>query len=233
MKPARFVLLMVLLGVGGAAAQHQQHQEHQQQPQQPANPPDHSFADIDRYRAMFESSERDAWQKPDELIRALGIQRGMMISDIGAGTGYFARRFAVAVGKDGTVFASDLEPMMVIELRDRADKDGLPQLIPVLSSADDPRLPDGFSDIIFICDTWHHIHDRVEYARRLKNDLAPGGRVVIVDFRKGDLPVGPPPEHRLAEEEVQKEFDQAGFRLLASLDVLPYQYVLIFEPVSR
>ena len=232
MSRARFVLLAVLLFVGGAAAQHQQHPP--QQPQQPpANPADHSFADVDRYRAIFESSERDAWQKPDELIRALGVQPGMMVADIGAGTGYFARRFAVAVGKEGTVFASDLEPKMVTELRDRADKDGLSQLVPILSSAGDPRLPDGFSDIIFICDTWHHISDRVEYARRLKNDLAPGGRVVIVDFYKRDLLVGPPPEHKLAEGEVQKEFDEAGYRLLGSLDLLPYQYVLIFEPQSR
>ena len=156
-----------------------------------------------------------------------------VIADIGAGTGYFARRFAVAVGRDGTVFASDLEPKMVVELRDRADKDGLPQLVPILSSADNPRLPDGASDIIFICDTWHHISDRVEYARRLKSDLAPGGRVVIVDFRKGALPVGPPPQHKLTEEQVQKEFNEAGYRLVASPDVLPYQYVLIFEPVSR
>ncbi len=226
-KQVQFVLLAVLVSLGAAAAQH----EHK--PPEPGKAPDHSFTDIDRYRAIFESSERDAWQKPNELIGALGIQRGMMIADIGAGTGYFARRFAVAVGRDGTVFASDLEPKMVVELRDRADKDGLPQLVPILSSADNPRLPDGASDLIFICDTWHHISDRVEYARRLKNDLAPGGRVVIVDFRQGELPVGPPPQHKLTEEEVQKEFNEAGYRLVASPDVLPYQYVLIFEPVSR
>ena len=75
--------------------------------------------------------------------------------------------------------------------------------------------------------------DRVEYARRLKSDVAPGGRVVIVDFHKRELPVGPPPEHKLAEEEVQKEFNEAGYRLVGSLDILPYQYGLIFEPVSR
>ncbi len=219
--------LAFLLAAGTVAAQHER------KPPEPGKAADHSFTDVDRYRTIFEASERDAWQKPDELIRALGIQRGMMVADIGAGTGYFARRFAVAVGRDGTVFASDLEPKMVVELRDRADKDGLPQLVPILSSADNPRLPDGASDLIFICDTWHHISDRVEYARRLKNDLGPGGRVVIVDFRKGDLPVGPPPQHKLTEEEVQKEFNEAGYRLLAALDVLPYQYVLIFEPVSH
>ena len=228
MKRLLFTQVLLLFLAGAVAAQHQ----HEHKPPE-SGKGEHSFTDVDRYRAIFESSERDAWQKPDELIRALGIQRGMMIADIGAGTGYFARRFAVAVGREGTVFASDLEPKMVVELRDRADKDGLPQLVPILSSADNPRLPDGSSDIIFICDTWHHISDRVEYARRLKNDLAPGGRVVIVDFHKRELPIGPPPQMKLAEEEVEREFNEAGFRLLGTLDLLPYQYVLLFEPVSR
>ncbi|MCI0403173.1 MAG: methyltransferase domain-containing protein, partial [Acidobacteria bacterium] len=192
MRYVRFLLLVACLLPTSTAAQHQ-HAQHKP-PAEAGKHADHSFADVERYRSIFESSERDAWQKPDELIRALGLQPGMMVADIGAGTGYFARRFAVNVGREGVVFASDLEPRMVVELRDRADSDGLVNLIPILSSADDPRLPDGLSDIIFICDTWHHISNRVEYARRLKSDLAPGGRVVIVDFRKGELPVGPPPE---------------------------------------
>ena len=231
MKRLRLSLAVLLfLGAAPLAAQHQH--EHKP-PAEQGKHADHSFADVDRYRSIFESSERDAWQKPDELIRALGIQPGMMVADIGAGTGYFSRRFAVTVGREGVVFASDLEPNMVVELRNRADKDGLVNLIPILSSADDPRLPDGFSDIIFICDTWHHISNRVEYARRLKNDLTPGGRVVIVDFHKRELPIGPPPEAKLSEEEVLNEFKQAGYRLVASLDVLPYQYVLLLEPHSE
>ena len=233
MKPLRFLLLAALFVAQPLAAQQQHQHEQHKPPAEAGKHADHSFADVERYRSIFEASERDAWQKPDQLIRALGIQPGMMVADIGAGTGYFARRFAVTVGREGVVFASDLEPNMVVELRNRADKDGLVNLVPILSSTDDPRLPDGLSDVIFICDTWHHISNRVEYARRLKNDLAPGGRVVIVDFHKRELPIGPPPEAKMSEEEVLSEFKQAGFRLVASLDVLPYQYVLLLEPHSE
>ena len=190
---------------------------------------DHSFVDVERYAARFESPERAAWQKPDEVVAALGVKPGMTVADIGAGTGYFARRFARAVEPTGTVFAVDLEPSMLVYLRNRAEKDGQINLIPVLASNDDPRLPDGSADLIFICDTWHHIHERVNYASRLQSDLTAGGRVVIVDFLPGELPVGPPPEAKLSAEQVQAEFSQAGYGLVAALDTLPYQYVLVFE----
>ncbi len=218
--------LWLCVGVHSTASQ-------QPDPHQHSGPQEHSFSDVERYAAMFESPERAAWQKPDQVIAALGVKPGMIVADIGAGTGYFAARFARVVGPSGTVFAADVEPNMVAFLRDRADKEALPGLIPVIASYGDPRLPDGLTDVIFICDTWHHISDRVAYARRLQKDLAPGGRVVIVDFLPGELPVGPPPAHKLSAATVQEEFEQAGFRLAATFDLLPYQYVLVFEPAAR
>lgn len=190
---------------------------------------DHSFADTDRYGAMFESPERARWQKPDELIEALGVKPGMVVADVGAGTGYFAVRFARAVAPLGTVFAADIEPNMIVFLRDRADQEALRNLIPILASSNDPRLPDGQAELIFICNTWHHLSDRLSYARRLQAELAPGGRVVIVDFLEGELPVGPPPVHKLSAAQVRAEFEQAGYGLAGSPDLLPYQYVLVFE----
>ena len=190
---------------------------------------EHSFADVERYEALFESPERAQWQKPDELIAVLEVKPGAVVADIGAGTGYFAARFARVVAPGGSVYASDIEPNMAVFLRDRADQEALSNLIPILASSDNPRLPDRQSDLIFICNTWHHISDRVNYARRLQTDLAPGGRVVVVDFLEGDLPVGPPPAEKLSAAQVRSEFEQAGFRLAASLDLLPYQYALVFE----
>jgi ubiquinone/menaquinone biosynthesis C-methylase UbiE len=190
---------------------------------------EHSFADAERYASIFDSPERARWQKPDELVAALQISPGSVVADVGAGTGYFAVRFALAVGPDGTVLASDIEPGMVSYLRERAEREGQANLIPILASADDPRLPDGSVDLIFFCNTWHHIGDRVSYARRLRGDLAPGGRIVVVDFLPGDLPVGPPATEKLSASEVIAEFDQAGLGLVDSLDLLPYQYVLVFQ----
>lgn len=231
--------LVVLSFAAAAGAQHQHpegHSEHAAH-QPPAEGEgmrheggiEHSFADAEAWAERFEGPERDAWQMPEKVIAALDLEPGMTVADIGSGTGYFARRFAQAVGSSGTVFAADVEPGMAAYVRQRADADGQANLIPVLSSYEDPRLPDGTVDLIFICNTWHHIQDRVEYARRLAGDLAPGGRVAIVDFVEGELPVGPAPDHKLSAEEVAEEFRAAGYRLVATPDLLPYQYVLVFE----
>lgn len=197
-----------------------------------AGPADHSFADAEAWAERFESAERDAWQMPDRVVAALGLEPGDNVADIGSGTGYFTRRFAAAIAPEGTAYASDVEPAMAAYVRRRADEDGQRNLVPVLASYDDPRLPDGSVDLVFICNTWHHIQDRVEYARRLAGDLASGGRVAIVDFLPGELPVGPGPEEKLSAEQVTEEFRQAGFRPMPTHDFLPYQYVLVFEAPS-
>jgi ubiquinone/menaquinone biosynthesis C-methylase UbiE len=192
----------------------------------------HSFSDAEAWAERFEGAQRDAWQLPDQVVAALELQPGMTVADIGSGTGYFARRFARAVGADGTVFAADVEPEMGEYVRKRADEEGQANLIPILASYDDPRLPGGTVDLVFVCNTWHHIQDRIEYAERLGADLAPGGRVAIVDFVKGELPVGPGPEHKMSAEEVTEEFVAAGYRLASAPELLPYQYLLIFEPAG-
>ena len=196
-------------------------------------PADHSFADAEAWVERFESADRDAWQMPDRVVEALDLRPGMSIADIGSGTGYFARRFATAVGPAGTVYAADIEPGMAVYVRNRADADGQRNLVPVLASSDDPRLPDFAVDLVFICNTWHHIQDRVDYARRLAADLAPGGRMAIVDFLPGDLPVGPGPEQKLSAKEVTAELREAGFQPAAAREFLPYQYLLIFDAPLR
>jgi len=190
---------------------------------------DHSFADAEAWAERFEGADRDEWQQPDRVVAELALAPGMTVADIGSGTGYFARRFAEAVGPHGTVFAADVEPEMGAYVRKRADEDDQANLVPVLASYDDPRLPDGGADLIFICNTWHHIQDRVEYAKRLAGDLKPGGRIVVLDFVKGPLPMGPAPEHKLSAEDVTGELLEAGFRLADRFDELPYQFLLTFE----
>lgn len=191
---------------------------------------DHSFEDVERWVEVFESADRAAWQKPSEIPAALGLKEGMTVADIGAGTGYFERHFAQAVGPAGRVYAADIEPKMVEYMKARAVREKTPQVIPVLAAADDPRLPDAALDRIFICNTWHHIGDRVEYLERLRRALRGGGRLAIVDFHKRDLPVGPPTEHKLSREEIVAELAEAGWSLAGESDLLPYQYLLIFTP---
>ncbi len=137
---------------------------------------------------------------------------------------------SAAVGADGTVFAVELEPNLVTYLRDRAERERTRNVVPILASADDPRLPAGFLDVVLIVDTYHHVDDRIAYFRNLRRALRPAGRVAIVDWQKRPLPVGPEMDHKLARETVVDEMSQAGYRLADEPGILPYQYFLVFTP---
>lgn len=193
--------------------------------------PHHSFEDIDRWVQAFESHERDLRQKPDQVVAALDFQPGDRVADIGAGTGYFTRRFAKAVGPQGVVYAVDLEPNMLRYIAKRAGEEGDKNIVPVLATPTSPMLAPATVDTFFICDTIHHIDNRADYYRILREDLRPGGRIVIVDFRKdADLEEGPAPEMRLDEAALVRELSEAGFALTKKHDFLPDQYFLEFRP---
>jgi len=193
----------------------------------------HSFGDAEGWSKTFDDPERDKWQKPAEVVQALGLKAGMVVADLGAGTGYFSRYLSEAVSPGGMVLAIDVEPSMVQRLGERAQREKLSNLVPVLGLPDDPFLPKGRVDRVLIVDTYHHIDSRLEYFSRMRQAMNPGGRVAIVDFQKRPLPVGPPPEHKLDPAFVQEEMRQAGWKLTEEKDFLPYQYFLIFEPIPR
>jgi ubiquinone/menaquinone biosynthesis C-methylase UbiE len=174
------------------------------------------------YAKVLEDPGRDEWQKPHEVVMALGIKPTDTIADIGAGTGYFARRFANHAGK---VYAVDIDK----DLLAITAKNAPPNLVAVLAEPDDPKLPPNSVDVVFFCDVLHHIENRAAYYPKLAKVLKPGGRIVNVDFYKKPLPIGPPPEMKLSADQVVSELGQAGFHLTKSLDILPYQYFLFFE----
>ena len=190
----------------------------------------HSFDDVPKWVQVFDDPGRDAWQKPDAVIRALGVAAGMTVADLGAGTGYFSVPLAKVVGAEGRVLAIDVEPKLVDYMKERAAKASLPQMVPVLAQTDDPRLPARGVDLVLIVDTWHHIDDRLHYLAKVAAGLKPGGRVAVVDFKKGDFPVGPPDAHKLTSDAVTAEFVAAGWTLASHWDELSYQYVLVFTP---
>jgi ubiquinone/menaquinone biosynthesis C-methylase UbiE len=207
---------------------------------QPAAPPvaatghdatiHHGFDDVPAWVQVFDDPGRDAWQKPDTVIRELGVAPGMTVADLGAGTGYFSVRLAKAVGPHGRVLAIDIEPKLVDHIKARAAQEALPQIAAVLATPDDPKIPPHGVSLVLIVDTWHHIDDRLHYLTKLAAGLAPGGRVAVVDFKKGDFPVGPPDAHKLTPEAVVAEFVEAGWTAAGRWDDLPYQYVLSFAP---
>jgi ubiquinone/menaquinone biosynthesis C-methylase UbiE len=215
-NPVSCVLWLALAGPAAAqtvATQHDAHRLH---------------SDPTSYMAALDDPARDAWQKPHEVLMALGLKQNDVVADIGAGSGYFALRFARHVGA-GRVLAVDVSQPMLGELTTRAKAAALSNVTPVLAKPDDPTLPDGAVNIIFTCNTWHHIEQRPAYLAKVKQALAPGGRFVIVDFHK-DAPVGPPASMKLTRDEVLAEVRAAGFALAHEPTFLPHQYFLVFTP---
>jgi ubiquinone/menaquinone biosynthesis C-methylase UbiE len=186
------------------------------------------FDDPSYWTTVFDDPARAAWQKPDQLVSALGLRPGQCVADLGAGTGYFSRLLSSAVGPSGTVLAVDPEPNLIVYLRQRSEREGTANVVPVLASNDNPRLPAGLVDVVLIVDTYHHIDDRIAYLRNLRRALRPSGRVAVVDWQKRPMPVGPEMDHKLAREQVVGEMTAAGYRLVEEPTFLPYQYFLIF-----
>lgn len=182
------------------------------------------------YIAMLEDPKRDEYQKPDEVLAALQIKPGETIADIGAGSGYFAVRFAARVGEQGRVLAVDIDPEMIRYLNRRVRDAGIRNVQTVLAEPDDPLLADASVDRFVIVDTWHHIEKQAEYLALMKKMLKPGGQVVMIDFQKRDLPLGPPMEMKIAREDLVRQMESSGFRLAKEHTFLPYQYFLVFAP---
>jgi len=185
----------------------------------------HRFQDADAWAKVFDDPARDAWQHPDDVVAALGLAATMTVADVGAGTGYFTVRLARAV-PSGQVIATDIEPDMVRYLTERAQREHLANVRAVLATADDPRLDATTVDRILVVDVWHHIGDRVRYAKNLTNALRPGGQLAIVDFTR-EATHGPPKEHRLPPEAIVADLRAAGLDATLSPIKLPDQFIVI------
>lgn len=190
---------------------------------------EHSFRNAEKWAEAFDDPARDAWQKPEEVIRALGLAPDAVVADIGSGTGYFAVRLARAVPK-GRVLGVDLEPDMVRYLNQRARREGLSNLASQQGAKESPRLAAPV-DLALVVDTYHHIAAREKYFERLRASLRPGGRLAIIDFRV-DAQMGPARHARVAPEQVKRELARAGFELEREHPFLPNQYFLVFRPKS-
>ena len=221
-------LTVVGLLVGPQAARAQpQHEQHRPHGHDAGRHMEHRFDDPERYAQSFDDPARDEWQMPARVIAALDVGPGQAVADIGAGTGYFTVRLARET-EARTVYAVDIEPSMVDYVRRRADEAGLGNVVGVVAEADSPNLPEEV-DLVLIVNTYHHIPERVAYFAALRDRLAPGGRVAIIDPRKGAPGGGPPDEFRFTPEEIAEELGRAGFELPTRHDFLPRQSFLVYS----
>lgn len=187
---------------------------------------DRDFSAVQAYAARFDSSARDAWQKPDEVVKLLALEPGQTVADVGAGTGYFLGALSEAVGPEGHVLGLDVEPNMVRYMRERAKSQGWLRVEAREVAPDDPGLETQSVDRILIVNTWHHISDRARYAGRLRDALREGGAVMVVDFTL-ESDHGPPAVHRLTPEQVVEELVAGGLDAEVVEETLPKQYVVV------
>jgi len=196
-----------------------------------ANRDPHGPAEVERYIATLLAPERIERLRVPLVLEKLDPAPDALIGDLGCGPGIFSLAFAERC-PSGLVFASDVEPAQLDALIARTKSAGVRNIVPVLASLDDPHFPPGRLDMVFIADTYHHLENRVEYMRRLARCLAPGGRVVLLDYKPGPQPHGPPPEHKLAAGVMQRELEQAGYVQVQSFDTHPEQDFQVWRPAT-
>ena len=179
---------------------------------------------------MFNRKASDPKNKPDQILEALALQPGQTVADIGAGGGYFSLRFADAVGREGRVFAVDTAPGFLEFIKSNAKEKGLDNVETVLATENELCLPKRSLDLVFMRNVTHHLPNRVDYFRKLKDMLKPEGRIVIIEYRRG----GGFSFHRMFGHFVPKEvivadMHKAGYQLKEDFDFLPEQSFAIFS----
>jgi SAM-dependent methyltransferase len=186
------------------------------------------FAEVEKYIAFLDRPDRAAWQKPDEVVAALGLAGTETVVDLGAGSGYFSFRLAKAL-PSGKVIAADTEPEMLMHIHHKTMSEGITNLqIQRAQPADPGTWPD--ADWVFICDVLHHVPDRPAWMRKLAGGLKPGARLALIEFKEGKLPEGPPEAAKIPRAELVKLATNAGLVLDTEHGkLLPYQVFLVFK----
>ncbi len=178
--------------------------------------------------AWLDRPERESSEKPEEVLDALAIQPGMVVADIGAGTGYFTLRLAPRVGKDGKVIATDVQPEMIGTLKQRVAAARLGNVDARVVTDSDAGLPVGKVDLALMVDVYHELGDPAGTMKQVRAALAPSGRLILVEYRGEDPAVPIRPEHKMTLAQVRRELEPMGFRFVESMEFLPVQRVIVF-----
>jgi ubiquinone/menaquinone biosynthesis C-methylase UbiE len=178
----------------------------------------------------LEREGRAETEKPELVLQAMELKPGMTVAEIGAGTGFFSRRIAKVVGPTGKVYAEDIQPQMLDLLKERTAREGVQNVIPVLGTETDPKLPRRGVDRVLLVDVYHEFQKPEPMLAAIRSCLAPGGTVTLVEYRlEGDTASHINIKHRMSVEQVLQEWTAAGFTLVRRNEDLPSQHVFIFS----
>jgi len=186
------------------------------------------FEEVEQYIRFLERPDRAQWQKPDAVIQALGLQGNETVVDLGAGSGYFTFRLAQALPQ-GLVIPIDAEPEMVRHIHRKALTEHWANVrAPVATSPDNPGVPGG-ANLVFVCDVLLHVKQKADWLKAVSAPLRSGTRIVLIDFKAGPLPEGPPETLKVPKSRMIELCQAAGFRLREDrADLFPYQEFLVF-----
>ena len=179
--------------------------------------------------SWLERPEREDEEAPSKALDALELTPGMVVADIGAGSGYYSSRIAKRVGPTGRVYATDIQPGMIALLDRRIKSEGLTNVTTVLGGLADPRLPPKSIDLAIMVDVYHELQEPQVFLQALKETFKPGGRLVLVEFRKEDPKVPILEVHKMSVAEVKQELEAEGFVLDKVIDVLPWQHIIVLR----
>jgi len=174
--------------------------------------------------------EREEEEHPDQALQAIGIRRGMVVADVGAGSGVMTFKMAKLVGPSGKVYAVDIQPQMLEILQTRAQRDKVTNVQTVLDTVSDPKLPAGAIDLILLVDVYHEFSQPQAMLDHMREALKPNGRLVLLEYRKEDPTVPILPDHKMSVSEVKAEVEPEGFQFDQVIEVLPRQHIIIFRP---
>ena len=177
----------------------------------------------------LERPEREAEENVEGALDAIRIRKGSTVAEVGAGTGYVSIKLARRVGPTGKVYANDIQPEMLIRLRQNADKAGVGNIETVLGTTTDPRLPPGRIDLIILVDVYHEFAQPQQMLAAMRDSLKPDGRLVLLEYRKEDPNVPILPEHKMTVAEAKTEVEAQLYKLDQVLETLPRQHILIFR----
>lgn len=187
------------------------------------------FEQTEQYIQFLERPDRAEWQKPEDVIDAIGLSGNERIFDLGAGSGYFTFRFSKRLKNGGHVYAGDVEPEMIRHIHHKSMLENIQNIEVKLIDPAKPEIP-GDVDIIFMCDVLHHVPNPVEWMTHVSKQIKPGTRFYMIEFHEGDIPQGPPDSAKIPKEKLIHYAQQAGLKLNREIeDILPYQVFLEFS----